>query len=539
MMKKKYVLVFVGFVFSLIFFSCASVKQPKEVFKPLDYTNDDVVNAEIERINNLKTTEPVKALWRAILLQNDDVIKECQEIVKNQYDFALEEKNYFEARTYYISLKNSSWNFGKNEEEKLKSLFVQDVPGFSINSQKLPKTLNDCLNATVTIWVDRGVKIENGAGYADIVLGSGFFIDERGYIVTNHHVIESMVNPKYEGYSRLYIKLLSDSDTKIPAKVVGYDSKLDLALLKAEIKPEFILSLGSSSDLSVGDKVSAIGTPLGLEGTLTSGIVSATGRKLLTLGDVFQIDAAVNSGNSGGPLIDENMKVQAIVFAGILQYQGLNFAIPVEYLKQELPILYNEDEVLHPWIGAYGHTKKSGNKKIGLEIQYTMPGSPSYLNGLKSGDVITKIEDSNITSLEDLQLAFMSYQPGTMVKITYLENGEDETSKCIYLEKRPENPSTEFYKSDLISGSFIPLFGMELASSSSMNHKEYVVRNVIKGSSADELNFSENDKITVQNVVLNDENSIIFAQIYAQRKKKGFLDVTMILSTSYDSPYYF
>lgn len=538
-MKKKYILFFCGLVFSLIFFSCASVKQPKEVFKPLDYTNDDVVNAEIERIKNLKNTEPVKALWRAILLQNDDVIKECQEMVKNQYEFALEEKKYFEARSYYISLKNSSWNFEKNEEEKLKSLFVQDIPGFSIKSQKLPKKLSDCLNATVTIWVDRGVKIENGAGYADIVLGSGFFIDERGYIVTNHHVIESMVNPKYEGYSRLYIKLLSDSDTKIPAKVVGYDSKLDLALLKAELKPEFVLSLGSSSDLSVGDKVSAIGTPLGFEGTLTSGIVSATGRKLLTLGDVFQIDAAVNSGNSGGPLIDENMKVQAIVFAGILQYQGLNFAIPVEYLKQELPILYNENEVLHPWIGAYGHTKKFGNKKIGLEIQYTMPGSPSYLNGLKSGDVITKIEDSNITSLEDLQLVFMSYQPGTMVKITYLENGENEISKCIYLEKRPENPSTEFYKSDLISGSFIPLFGMELASSSSMNHKEYVVRNVIKGSSADELNFSENDKITVQNVVLNDENSIIFAQIYAQRKKKGFLDVTMILSTSYDSPYYF
>lgn len=538
-MKKKYILFFCGFIFSLIFFSCASVKQPKEVFKPLDYTNDDVVNAEIERINNLKTTEPVKALWRAILLQNDDVVKECQEIVKNQYDFALEEKNYFEARTYYISLKNSSWNFEKNEEEKLKALFVQDVPGFSVNSQKLPKNLSDCLNATVTIWVDRGVKIENGAGYADIVLGSGFFIDERGYIVTNHHVIESMVNPKYEGYSRLYIKLLSDPDTKIPAKVVGYDSKLDLALLKVEIKPEIILSLGSSSDLNIGDKISVIGTPLGLEGTLTSGIVSATGRKLLTLGDVFQIDAAVNSGNSGGPLIDENMKVQAIVFAGILQYQGLNFAIPVEYLKQELPILYNEDEVLHPWIGAYGHTKKSGNKKVGLEIQYTMPGSPSYLSGLKSGDVITKIEDSNITSLEDLQLVFMSYQPGTMVKITYLENGGNEISKCIYLEKRPRDPSIEFYKSDLISGSFIPLFGMELASSSSMNHKEYVVRNVIKGSSADELNFSENDKITVQNVVLNDENSIVFAQIYAQRKKKGFLDVTMILSTSYDSPYYF
>ena len=192
------------------------------------------------------------------------------------------------------------------------------------------------MHAAVTIWVDRGVTVKNGAGYADIIIGSGFFIDERGYIVTNHHVIDSMVNPKYEGYVRLYIKLLDDNLTKIPAKVVGYDSLLDLALLKVEITPEYVLDLGSSDDLEIGDKISAIGTPVGLEGTLTSGIISSFDRKLLSLGNVFQIDAAVNSGNSGGPLIDKNLKVQAIVFAGMLQLQGLNFAIPVEYLKQEL-----------------------------------------------------------------------------------------------------------------------------------------------------------------------------------------------------------
>ena len=100
--------------------------------------------------------------------------------------------------------------------------------------------------------------------------------------------------------------------------------------------------MGSSSDLEIGDKISAIGTPVGLEGTLTSGIISSFDRKLLALGNVFQIDAAVNSGNSGGPLIDKNLKVQAIVFAGMLQLQGLNFAIPVEYLKQELGILLVE-----------------------------------------------------------------------------------------------------------------------------------------------------------------------------------------------------
>ena len=103
--------------------------------------------------------------------------------------------------------------------------------------------------------------------------------------------------------------------------------------------------------MSVGDKISAIGTPIGLEGTLTSGIISSIGRKMTTLGNVFQIDAAVNSGNSGGPLIDEKYKVQAIVFAGMLQFQGLNFAIPVEYLKLLLPRLYYGGEILHPFVG--------------------------------------------------------------------------------------------------------------------------------------------------------------------------------------------
>ena len=524
---------------NFIFFGCNSIKQPREVFQPLDYSSEEIKNTEISRIQELKISQPVKALWRAILLNDENVISECLEFVKTQYDDALSREDYFEAKSYYLSLKNAGWKFDKSEEEKINSLYAKDIPGFSSTNQKNPKNIKDCLNATVTIWVDRGIKIENGAGYADIVLGSGFFIDERGYIVTNHHVIESMVNPKYEGYSRLYIKLLSDPDTKIPAKVIGYDSKLDLALLKVEIKPEIILSLGSSSDLNIGDKISVIGTPLGLEGTLTSGIISATERKLLTLGNVFQIDAAVNSGNSGGPLIDEDLKVQAIVFAGILQYQGLNFAIPVEYLKQILPILYNGNEVIHSWIGAYGHTKRFSNKKIGLEIQYVMPGNSANLLGLKKGDVITKVENTKISSLEDLQLVFMAYQPGTIVKITYLKDGSEETTKIIYLEKRPESPSIEFFKTDLISGSFIPLFGLELTNSSSLSHKEYIVTDVIKGTTADELNFSKNDKIKVHDVIFNDENSIVFAQIFAQRKKKGFLDVTMILSTSYDSPYYF
>ena len=436
------------------------------------------------------------------------------------------------------------------------------MPGLSGKNSKAPKTVADCMHATVTIWVDRGIKVRNGAGYPDVIIGSGFFIDERGYLITNHHVIESMVDTKYEGYTRLYVKLLSDPDTKIPAKVVGYDSILDLALLKVEIEPEFVLSLGSSSDLQIGDKVSAIGTPIGLEGTLTAGIISSTDRKLQTVGNVFQIDAAVNSGNSGGPLIDQNMKVQAIVFAGMLQYQGLNFAIPVEYLKQILPYMYKsaalkeikaakeEDsktddqdlslKVIHPWLCAYGHTMRSGSKKTGLEVQYVMPGGAAALSGLSMGDVITEIDGNSVKTLEDFQIYQLSAQPGTMVSCKYKDVLEGEEKSClVYFEERPDYPLPLIYKSDFIDNSFIPIFGMQITRSSTESKKVYKITKVIRGSVADEMSFSENDQLGVYSVKFDEENKYIMAQIMIQRRKKGLIDVGMVLSAPYDNPYYF
>jgi len=425
----------------LLFSACKTIKEPENIESLLDYTDEDVVKNEIHTIRTLLETDSTKALFRACILNDKEIIDECASCILEQLDFAIEEKNNFEAARLYNSLiaakiplasKYKSYDFNK--------LLKDEIPGSQVSKEKLPKSIMDCINATVTVWVDNGLKVENGAGYADIVIGSGFFIDDRGYLITNHHVIDTLVNPEYEGYSRVYVKLPSDMETKIPAKVIGYDSIIDLALLKVEIEPDFVFELGSSSDLSVGDKVSAIGTPIGLEGTLTSGIISAVDRKLSTMGSVLQLDAAVNSGNSGGPLIDENKKVQAIVFAGMLQFQGLNFAIPVEYLKQELPLLYKGGDVSHVWIGAYGHTKKVKSNKNGLELQYVMPGSPAFFAGLKENCIITAIDGQKIDSLDQFQFYLMSKSERTLVSLDYIdENGE---SKCrpLYLDKRPQEP---------------------------------------------------------------------------------------------------
>ena len=538
---------FISVLLCLGLFSCKTIKQPESIAQPLDYTDQDVIENEINTIRELQEKESTRALFRACLLEDEEIINECVELVLQQVQKAQEENDFAGAIRLYKSLfsveqlfpqKIKSEFLHDNQYEKCVEELYKDVPGLTVDKEKLPNSISDCINATVTVWVDQGYKVENGAGYADIVIGSGFFIDRRGYIVTNHHVIAEVVNPKRKTNCKVFIKLPSDMEKKIPAKVVGWDSVLDLALLKVDYEPDFVLALGSSSDLEVGDKISAIGTPLGLEGTITSGIISSTSRTLITIGKVFQIDAAVNSGNSGGPLIDDNKTVQAIVFAGMLQFQGLNFAIPVEYLKQELPLLYRGDELKHSWLGSYGHAKKIRNNSEGLEVQYVMPGGSASYTGLEIDDVIINADGKPITTLEEFQILCMKYEPGTIICGTVLHNGQ-EKNVLFYLDKRPEAPLKEIFESDFVDDSFIPIFGIKMVRSSTINKKSYRIEYVLEGSVADQNSFSENDNLELQDVAFDDKNEVFYALIQIERRKKGLLKIQVGLGASYDNPNYF
>ena len=354
---KKYLgksfAVFAGLMLCLV--SCASNQVEKF------YSEDELLASNLVTIQKSVEENPTKALYDFILFRektlenqvSDENLLEIDNLeadillaLKNQTEKYIADKKFYNAKINIDSLEtvidfgildnslksgeNLSWlQEAKNQIEKY---FQSEIAGYHVKQGENP-SVSKMISGTVTVWVDKGIKIEKGLGYADISIGSGFFIDNRGYIVTNYHVIESEVNPEYEGYSRLYIKTSKDSETKVPAKVVGYDSVMDLALLKTEITPDFVFQLGSSGNLEVGDQIYAIGSPLGLEKTITSGIISTTDRKITTMGTVMQIDASVNAGNSGGPAVSKEGLVQGVVFAGIEGSQGLNFAIPVEYLK--------------------------------------------------------------------------------------------------------------------------------------------------------------------------------------------------------------
>lgn len=521
--------------------------QPVKVPK---YTEEQRQFLETGAIEKLIADKPVEAMWQAKLAyeanpsteEYSSLYTKTKNAVIAAFNQACTDSKWMEAMGYFESLESCGVKNAVQAGWSYEQLLQKALPAaeYTAKTQQTAPKMSTMVKGTVTVWVDLGLKIEGGTGYANRVLGSGFFIDSRGYLVTNHHVIENMVDPKYEGYARLYITLADDPDERIPAKVVAYDKDLDLALLRTPVPPPHVFPLGTSEDLEIGDKIYAIGSPIGLERTITSGIVSNPERKLLSTATVMQIDAAINSGNSGGPVLAENGSVQAVVFAGILQYEGLNFGIPVEYLKTILPRLYAGGKIEHSWIGAYGRNyRDDAFLPYGVELFYVMPGSPAAKSGLKAGDIIKSIGGKKFTTIEQLQNVLLYKQPYSIISIEYERDGVQKTA-AVYTMVRPENPGYEIYQRDSVANYFLPIFGMQLfLTKDSIHKKEYVVTKVLPNTVADEAGFSENDKIEFSRIRVNDDKDAILTEVYAKKRKNGYVDIFISLANSLDSPYYF
>ena len=394
------------------------------------------------------------------------------------------------------------------------------VPSAAAAEAEASPSFPEMISGTVTIMVNRGFKVENGVGYPDRVIGSGFFIDKRGYILTNHHVIESEVDPKYEGYSRMYVRL-SDSAVgdRIPAKVIGYDTTFDLALIKTEVTPEYIFGGSSVQKIAPGDHIYAIGSPAGLEKTVTSGIISAMGRRLLQVGDSMQVDVPLNPGNSGGPLLNEKGDVIGIVFAGIQQFPGLNFAVPFALVEKALPALYKGGKAVHPWLGmAVTETEK------GLEVVYVVPDEPAEVAGIKTGDIIESIDGTPYTKLKDIQEAVLPHSPPSLVTVK-VRRGDAQLQPVLCLSERPDDPIQVALKRDTRDNVLYPLFGMQLENVGSFLWKgDYIVKRVTRGSIADESGISVDDPLTIQAWQIDTEKGFAVLQVVIRKRKAGFLE---------------
>ncbi|MGA2379231.1 MAG: trypsin-like peptidase domain-containing protein [Spirochaetia bacterium] len=383
------------------------------------------------------------------------------------------------------------------------------------------------ISGTVTILVDRGIKVEKGVGYPDKVIGSGFFIDKRGYLLTNHHVIESEVDPKYKGYSRLYVRLSeSPVGERIPAKVVGYDKTFDLALIKTEITPDYVFGGWSGQTLTPGDRIYAIGSPAGLEKTITSGIISAMGRRLLQVGDSMQVDVPLNPGNSGGPLLNERGDLIGIVFAGMQQFPGLNFAVPYTWVEKALPALFKGGPAVHSWLGmAVAETEK------GLEVVYSMPDEPAAQAGIASGDIIETLDGKPFKKLADIQEEVLRHSPPSLVTLR-VRRGETSQDVLVCLSARPDEPIDVALKRDSRDNILYPLFGMKLENVGTFLWKgDYIVKRVTQGSIADESGISPDDPLTIQDWQVDQDKGYAMLQVVIKKKKAGFLESAIQIAT--------
>lgn len=550
--------------FSLLFAfsSCTNIKK---AIAPINYDSSSTVLYEVSLAEKLLNSKPLDALAKAVVLKEktsgyvevEVLYKKAKSLVLQNFDKAVSSRNWKDAMLYFSSLSNIGQKIEMWSETSIKQKQISDWKRKGdlvlVESQSEPildyiekrpssEIIERMIKGTVTVWVDRGMSIKNGVAFADRVIGSAFFIDERGYLLTNYHIIQSEVDSEYEGYSRVYIKDPNNVAIKVPAKVVGWDSILDVAILKTELTPDVTFKLGSSSDLKVGSKVYAIGSPAGLEKTLTSGIVSAKNRKLLSLGSVLQIDAAINHGNSGGPLIDENGNVQAIVFAGLEQNEGLNFAIPIEHVKKILPDLFAGGQLEHSWFGCYGHSllpAENEYAKTGVVVDYILPRSPAYFASISEGDIIQKINGLTVKNLDDLHDLIFGMQVKTILRVeglTYKNNFYQNETWYVQLEARPQFPGKAAYENDTISRVMFPLTGMKLKH---ISHNSYRISETIKGTPADEIGFSKNDYVELKGEHLDKEKSILFIQIYAKRRKSGYLEGFLGLYSYLDNPNYF
>jgi len=261
--------------------------------------------------------------------------------------------------------------------------------------------------------------------------GSGFFLDSNGYILTNNHVVEAAA-------TRGTITVELSNGKKYGAKLMGRDNSYDLAVLKIDVTSAPTLQLGNSDLAQVGDSVIAIGSPLGLSGTVTSGIISSKNRAVTTGNgsgessfiNALQTDAAINPGNSGGPLVDSTGAVigvnSAIATLGSSSQTGsigLGFAIPINQAKKTAEQLIKTGFATYPIMGISVDTRFTGTGAlISSDGAGVTPAGPADKAGLKAGDIITTLDGIEINNSDELIVAIRSKSVGDKVKIKYTRN---------------------------------------------------------------------------------------------------------------------
>lgn len=331
-------------------------------------------------------------------------------------------------------------------------------------------------------------------------LGSGLIINKEGYIITNNHVVQKARE----------ITVILSNKKQYPAKVVGVDAKMDIALIKIETEETLQTApLGDSDRLREGEAVLAIGNPFGLAETVTAGIVSAKGRVIGAgpYDDFIQTDASINPGNSGGPLIDYHGAVVGINTAIIASGQGIGFAVPINAIKDIVLNLKEKGKVTRGWLGVSiqevtPELAKSFSLKdiAGALVSDVIPGSPAEKAGLKRGDVIIELNKKPIKEHRDLPRMVALMPPGEKAFFKVLRDGKEELLSAVVEELKEGESSQAAQELQKQMGLSLQAVTPEIAKELGMKKPEGIlITNVDANSPAAEAGLRKGDVILEAN----------------------------------------
>jgi len=337
--------------------------------------------------------------------------------------------------------------------------------------------------------------------------GSGFIINQEGYIITNEHVVHKADK----------IKVTLSDGREFTGEVIGSDTTSDMAIVKIKADHLPLVALGDSDKLRVGEIVVAIGNPYGLQQTVTMGVVSAKGRSIPTgiegrvYKDFIQTDTAINPGNSGGPLLNTKGEVVGINTAIIPYAQGIGFAIPINIAKKNIDDLINLGKVRRSWLGVYiqevtPEIAKQFNltEAKGVLVGDVVKNSPAEEVGIKTGDIIKKVNDEEVNSPEELQDKIGNIEIGKKTNIEIVRNGET-ISFVVKIGEMPtvEEEGSESPKEKVFSvqtGLKVESVTTEIAKELGLPWvKGLVITEVIPGSSADDMGLQQGDIVLEAN----------------------------------------
>jgi putative serine protease PepD len=326
---------------------------------------------------------------------------------------------------------------------------ARPAPAFT-SGTSTPRDTSTSSVASIAAKVLPSVVTIKVSGSSESGTGSGVILTASGYILTNNHVVDVAA-----GGGDVEV-IFYNSRTAYAATIVGRDPKTDLAVIRVRASGSLpAATLGRSGSLVVGDPVVAIGAPLDLSSTVTSGIVSALGRNVTVPGDkgqdntligAIQTDAAINPGNSGGALADSKAQVVGINSAiatapnGGSGSIGLGFAIPIDYAKSVADEIIRTGKATHPYVGvsAQSVTAGSGSRSNGALVASVVANGPADKAGLRPGDVITKINNQPVDNVNDLIAATRLHSIGDVVTVTYLRGGGQHSVK-VRLQESPSS----------------------------------------------------------------------------------------------------